>query len=194
MKSWIAAAALVATFAASPARANSYNVTFNGAISFFDVFVTIDTGAYVGGGGYDVTSVTGTDTSTVDGGPYSLTLVTAAGTPPNSTDNGTWIFDDVFYPSGSPYYVDNSGLLFTDSNGNTLNLYSTGSGLSTAYYLSVDTPSSLYNPGDPGIITGVTETATPLPSTWTMLIAGFFGFGFLAYRGSKRHSAALSAV
>ena len=28
--------------------------------------------------------------------------------------------------------------------------------------------------------------ATPLPSTWTMLIAGFVGLGFLAYRGSKR--------
>jgi len=32
----------------------------------------------------------------------------------------------------------------------------------------------------------VTITATPLPSTWTMLIAGFIGLGFFAYRGSKR--------
>jgi hypothetical protein len=31
--------------------------------------------------------------------------------------------------------------------------------------------------------------ATPLPSTWTMLIAGFIALGFFAYRGSKKNSA-----
>jgi hypothetical protein len=35
---------------------------------------------------------------------------------------------------------------------------------------------------------------TPLPSTWTMLIAGFVGLGFLAYRGSKKNTAALAAA
>jgi PEP-CTERM motif-containing protein len=39
-----------------------------------------------------------------------------------------------------------------------------------------------------------TVNATPLPSTWTMLIAGFAGFGFLAYRGSRKNAAALSAA
>ena len=37
-------------------------------------------------------------------------------------------------------------------------------------------------------------TATPLPSTWTMLIAGFVGFRFCAYRGSKKNAAVLSAA
>ena len=37
-------------------------------------------------------------------------------------------------------------------------------------------------------------TATPLPSTWTMLIAGFVGLGFFAYRGSKKNAAALLAA
>jgi len=36
-------------------------------------------------------------------------------------------------------------------------------------------------------------SATPLPSTWTMLIAGFVGLGFLAYRGSKKNATALAA-
>ncbi len=31
---------------------------------------------------------------------------------------------------------------------------------------------------------------TPLPSTWTMLIAGFIGLGFFAYRGTTKASAA----
>jgi hypothetical protein len=36
--------------------------------------------------------------------------------------------------------------------------------------------------------------ATPLPSTWTMLIAGFLGLGFFAYRGSKKNGAAIAAA
>jgi len=41
----------------------------------------------------------------------------------------------------------------------------------------------------------VTElTATPLPSTWTMLIAGFLGLGYFAYRGTKKGSAAVAAA
>jgi hypothetical protein len=35
---------------------------------------------------------------------------------------------------------------------------------------------------------------TPLPSTWTMLIAGFVGLGFFAYRGTKKNFAAIAAV
>jgi hypothetical protein len=41
--------------------------------------------------------------------------------------------------------------------------------------------------------TGSVST-TPLPSTWAMLIAGFVGLGFFAYRGSKKNSVALSAA
>jgi hypothetical protein len=43
------------------------------------------------------------------------------------------------------------------------------------------------------VVADVTLTATPLPSTWSMLIAGFVGLGFFAYRGSKKH-AAIAAV
>jgi hypothetical protein len=35
---------------------------------------------------------------------------------------------------------------------------------------------------------------TPLPSTWTMLIVGYFGLGFFAYRGSKKKAAAIAAA
>jgi hypothetical protein len=38
-----------------------------------------------------------------------------------------------------------------------------------------------------------TPSATSLPSTWTMLIAGFVGLGFFAYRGSKKNTAAIAA-
>ena len=47
------------------------------------------------------------------------------------------------------------------------------------YYLSVSDPGSLYNPGDPGTFTAsVGVPATPLPASWTMLLAGFVGLGF----------------
>jgi hypothetical protein len=41
---------------------------------------------------------------------------------------------------------------------------------------------------------GENPELTPLPSTWTMLIAGFLGLGFLAYRGRKTPSAATAAA
>jgi hypothetical protein len=39
-----------------------------------------------------------------------------------------------------------------------------------------------------------TGATTPLPSTWTMLIAGFLGLGFLAYHGTKNRTAAIAAA
>ncbi len=44
----------------------------------------------------------------------------------------------------------------------------------------------------PGLLEGV--SSTPLPSTWTMLLAGFVGLGLFAYRGSKKNAAGLAAV
>lgn len=44
------------------------------------------------------------------------------------------------------------------------------------------------------IFTPAPSSATPLPSTWTMLIAGLIGIGFMARRGSRRQSAALGAA
>jgi hypothetical protein len=37
-------------------------------------------------------------------------------------------------------------------------------------------------------------TATPLPSTWTMMLIGFGGLCFFTYRGTKKNAAALSAA
>jgi hypothetical protein len=40
----------------------------------------------------------------------------------------------------------------------------------------------------------LTAVATPLPSTWVMLLSGFVGLGYFAYRGTKKNSAALAAA
>jgi hypothetical protein len=52
---------------------------------------------------------------------------------------------------------------------------------------------ALISNGTQGNFDNVSLTATPLPSTWTMLIAGFIGLGFFAYRGSKKSSSVLAA-
>jgi hypothetical protein len=36
--------------------------------------------------------------------------------------------------------------------------------------------------------------STPLPATWLMLLSGFVGLGFFAYRGTKKNAAALAAA
>ena len=40
----------------------------------------------------------------------------------------------------------------------------------------------------------VVVTPTPLPSTWLMLLSGFVGLGFFAYRGTKKNAAALAVA
>jgi hypothetical protein len=50
-----------------------------------------------------------------------------------------------------------------------------------------------FNNDNPGSFLPATA-ATPLPSTWMLLIAGFVGLGFFAYRGAKTNPAALAAA
>ena len=60
-------------------------------------------------------------------------------------------------------------------------------GLNTLTFASINTPGQFG-----GVIGNVSLTATPLPSTWSMLLAGFLGLGFIAYR-AKRSSASAAA-
>lgn len=41
---------------------------------------------------------------------------------------------------------------------------------------------------------GISNAATPLPSTWLMLLGGLAGLGFVAHRGAKNGAAALAAT
>ena len=53
----------------------------------------------------------------------------------------------------------------------------------------------LANPGDNSIgVDAISITATPLPSTWTLLIAGFAGLAFFAYRRNKGSPVCLARV
>jgi hypothetical protein len=67
-------------------------------------------------------------------------------------------------------------------------------------YVAGNTPGVLPNTPYPGDVFSAgnldfnAASATPLPSTWTMLIAGFIGLGFFTYRGTKKNAAAIAAA
>ncbi len=92
------------------------------------------------------------------------------------TWDGTTVFSELYtdpnYP-GSPY---------TQFTANVI-----GTGSDALVFTSAQDPAFTF-------LDNVSLTATPLPSTWTLLIAGFLGLGFFAYRGTKKNSAAISAV
>jgi hypothetical protein len=204
LRNWLAVGTFVLVLASSSANANVYNVDFTGIVEgsvSFNLDAKIVTGGAVLGdpGGYYIDNITGTVTSTLPGfGTQTITglIPTSAGTPIGSyfvyyapSGNG-WYYNNIFYPSGSPN-VDFYGPLFTTGSpvNDYLNLYTIGS----SYYLSVDNPQPLWDPGDPAVTTLV--TSTPLPSTWVMLIVGFVGLlGFLAFGGKKRKVAATAAA
>jgi PEP-CTERM motif len=156
-------------FASAPAKASLYEITFTGGAFTLDAFADIDISN-------NVTSFTGT----VTGPGLSPTTVISGLEAPGSNPLFAGI-DNKFDPAGAPF-VSNGGIDFT-AGAFAYNLYSTGSG-PFAYFLSTENPDgTFYNPGDPGVIS---VAAVPEPSTWAMMILGFAGIGFMAYRRKGR--------
>jgi hypothetical protein len=64
----------------------------------------------------------------------------------------------------------------------------------TDYYLILDTTYGANSGGveftDVQLTNGSFVTATPLPPTWSMLLIGLVGCGFMAHRGKSKHSPA----
>ncbi len=127
--------------------------------------------------------------------------------------NGTYVFQTTFTSLGSQtlgllFAVDNAVTAVT-LNGNPI---PTGAGTDGSFTpltiatlpgtdtLQFDVVNFAQSGGNPsGLdvdflnqIGGI--STTPLPSTWTMLLAGFLGLGFVAYRGSKNRAVAGSVV
>ena len=169
-----------------PARANTYTFTFTG--SEYDVDATItgtQDGSFV-----DITSITGTIDGPGNSDTTIASLITQAGTPPGQSyytqpsSGNMWLYDDVWNPSGSPF-LDNAGLLFTDDLGNIFNLYST---TATQYYLSLNSPQTLFDPGDPGTLTDA--PVTPIPGTAWLFIGGLACLALLRGLGTQKRKAA----
>jgi PEP-CTERM motif len=153
----------------------------------------------LGGGTYDITGGTGTVTDSTYG-TFTVTFATCASTTCTlqNTDGG-----------GANLQYDN--LLFSsnpigsqlDGNGVVLNPGPPGSGASaiglwdtpSQYFYSYlgNGNSNLTTPFNVEPVSAV--TAVPEPSTWAMMILGFVGVGFMAYRRkSKPNVPSASAI
>ena len=105
--------------------------------------------------------------------------------------NGTQIYTGPAQNGNEPQFYN----IWTGFSGTTLN------GLNTLTFDVVNYGDSTFTGGagtanPTGLNVEFTSFVgqTPLPSTWTMLIAGFAGLGFFAYRGTKKSSAAIATA
>jgi len=120
--------------------------------------------------------------STVSGQTYDLSLAwtdSGTNTPGNQLFQVLWNnvpVDNIDGETASTSYQILS-FLVTGTGSDTLTLQ----GYSFNAYNDIDNVS-------------VEASVIPLPSTWTMLIAGFVGLGLFAYRGMKKNSAATLAA
>jgi hypothetical protein len=163
-----------------PASANTYDLDFTDTHGdTFDLVLT--TSGPITPTGTQVTNITGFFDVFVDITPAP----------------GLFGGDQRIYSTGP--LVDYSGLGFyadTTPDATPFNLYWTNTTRSfsvgeygVCYVGSCNETSGFYP------LTSLEFAATPLPSTWTMLIAGFVGLlGFVAFGGKKRNASALAST
>lgn len=175
----------------SPAKANTYDVTFTG--SNFDLSAVITTSNTLDAlGGYDIMAIAGSVTGLTSGTTSgSITgLISNPGQPYQGTyyaGSYGWNYDNVLFPTSVPF--DNNGVLFSFGTDIIANLYSVGS----LFYLSVDNPTSLFDPGDLGTLSVSDPPATPLPATLPLFATGLAAMGLLGWYRKRKPQAALAS-
>lgn len=136
-----------------------------------------------GNGGYYATAIDGSLTSPSPS-LYSGSITSLFG--PNGAVDDAIYYDPASGPTNGGFVLDDSGLAFTLSNNQLIEIGPNNS-----------TPGE-YNVGIPGSPTGYdlvsfsltpeSVSATPLPPTWVMFIAGLGLLGFISFRQSQRHA------
>ena len=154
---------------AGPTFINAYDAT---NLPYTDGAVLLNEN---GGGGTAATTVPGL----TPGGQYVLSFLYYGDNRPGGTyglqvdvNGGSFasLTGTIGAAGGLPNGILYSGTFFADIGGNAQ--------LNFSQYNSTGEGSPIFD--------DVTISQTPLPSTWTMLIAGFAGLGFMAYRGRKK--------
>ncbi|MGP0084733.1 MAG: hypothetical protein ACLP0B_14035 [Steroidobacteraceae bacterium] len=171
--------------AIAPAQADTYatyNFAFLGSDSTTTASgsITIDTTAPDSTNslntppGYDITAITGTF------GGFAITLVssaTCAVSAPCDTLDPTP--DNILYLPGSPTFLDLGGLIFSDTNGDLVNLYSDG----TDYYALVCSDCAAF--ADAYFVDG-SFSVSPLPASLPLL-GSVLGGSFFVAKWRRRH-------
>jgi len=150
------------------AEAAVYDFTFTdtstGTYNVSGVITTSDTLNAVFG--YDILSITG-NVNTVG----SIDGLVPNPNQPNPNNNFGFLYDNVRFPVEP--YLDSNGVLFSTNGGSSLwNLWGNSPGNYELYS---------YSPGV-NVVGPLSVTAVPEPATWAMMILGFLGVGFVAYR------------
>ena len=141
---------------------------------------------------------------------YSQTFTNASPGTPGASNVGFIAANDVLGPGsyslvGDGFSVVPVGLFNTQGTGLAGTLDNGGGALtfggwrfdnSANVYPTITFANSNCCGGDSEFrFAAATFTAsTPLPSTWIMMLTGFVGLGFFAYRSSKKASAAIAAA
>ena len=189
MRKFVASVALATAFVAGsllgavPAKANVYDFSFSG-----NQGTEVLSGVVTTGAGDVATLLSGTVVDGTFGGPITSLI------PVGTSGYSAWNWDNVI--TGTPPFfstTSSSGLLFLFGAGNTVgNLYSDLSGNT---YFSLQDPSSLYNPGDLGLLTIRSEAAaTPLPAALPLFATGLGAMGLLGWRRKRKNAAVIAAA
>jgi hypothetical protein len=169
LKTLAASAATALLVAASPASAAVWNFSFS-----------------------DAQGDTASGQFTTSGSGPNFAIASISGTFDGQTINALDSYaaaDNTFYSAG-PSYVSYSGVSFSLIGGpiSQVNVwYGDAAGANgfngVNYWLDKNPPDSSGSGPDGGPLTGfVVTAAVPEPSTWAMMILGFAGVGFMAYR------------
>ena len=172
---FIAGCSLLGLVSTAPADAAIYDFTYNGTLSGNLIITTSDILNAVNG--YDITGVAGT----FDGN--AITSLFNNPNQPYADTTSTFTWDNVLFPTAT-YAFDRYGIAFSTSAG-TFNIFDA---LADGGTTNTGTPYGLIlgNNGSESFGTGsLVAAAVPEPSTWAMMILGFFGIGFMAYRQRK---------
>jgi PEP-CTERM motif len=175
----IAALSTAMTFAVTAANAAVYKFTFQSS----DAELTA-TGEFTVNAANEVTGVSGTISGLTN---QTISGVTANPSFPSASysPDGSFIYDNVFYPTGNAFDVD--GLLFVtaENSGGYWNLWGTSPG---NYSLYESAGSYNYSIQESGTLS---VAAAPEPSTWAMLAVGFASLGLFGRRRTARLAPAL---
>jgi hypothetical protein len=118
----------------------------------------------------------------VSGQPNDMiTTILADPSFPSAANNGPFIYDNLF-TGGNPVF-DNNGIPFATAGnpGGSWNLWGNGSDNYSLY-------ESVPNVGYAIEATGTFAAAAPEPSTWALMLMGFAGLGYAAFRRGGRRA------
>lgn len=175
----------------APANAAVFNFSFSGADGNGTVSGSGTITATGSGPTYSVQSVTGTVNDSDAGLPAtSFAIDPSSMSPYAGSDN------ILYYPSQAPSntgYVDFGGVSFTaDAGAIAFNLGGESQSGPIVYVLNDSILNPVGYPNQTGsTIISLNVSAVPEPATWAMMLLGFAGVGFLAYRRNSKPALAM---